>query len=189
MDASGKPILGLQQIHELQFQTAGAPEKAGPPSPVTVACPIINIATSGSRPSAPLSEQGKIDQVAFAILGGPPGDAQELEDARGAAVDVMRVFAEIDRAAGRAPLEDYEIPYEPPALEQLGDVPADVIAQLRAPSITAYVTSSVMRPGKLSLRASEDDTTWSPLLLALVELLERGGFKPGDAVELSVCHR
>jgi hypothetical protein len=45
--------------------------------------------------------------VARAILGGDPVDAQELEDARCAAIDVLKVFAEIDRAGGR-PLVDLD---------------------------------------------------------------------------------
>ena len=65
----------------------------------------IEAVRAGSPPT-----QERIDGVALAIIGGEPMDAEELQTAREIAVDVLRAFAEMDRAAGREPIDTFDPP-------------------------------------------------------------------------------
>jgi hypothetical protein len=103
-----------------------------------------------------------IDRVAAAILGGPAGDVDELEDARAAALDVLEVLAGLNVSRE---------PYEAPRLISLGKMPC----------VELHLRRSRLRPGELSLGVRADSTTWT----GVFELLADAGFQAGDVVALT----
>jgi len=149
----------LQEILELGQRATSAAGKAQPRSALPGASPIINIAPTAAPSPAGRAEE-LIGDVARAILGGDPIDSEEMADARACAVDVLKVFAERDRAQ-----------YEAPSLKYIG----------RVPSVTLHLVPSTNRPGQLSMRREPTDPSWWPVF----EALEAAGFKVGDVVQLT----
>jgi hypothetical protein len=106
-----------------------------------------------------------VDEVALAILGGEPGDADEMNDARGYAHDVLELFAG-----------------DPPTVTPIGNL-NDLVERSGyrpRPTLLAHVVPSVNRPGELSFRLRLTDRSWTGFL----EALAAEGFEPGDVVRI-----
>jgi hypothetical protein len=137
-------------------------------APIGVSAALSDNKHCESSRTSPLAggAQAMIDKVARAILGGEPGDLQELADARAAALDVLEVLAGTFEAGMFSGLRRASI-------------------EGHMPSVELHVVESSNRRGQLSLRLHADDETWVPVFLAL----NAAGFQPGDVVRLSVVRR